>query len=279
MQKAAAILQFKLEGQTSRRNPHFELESRCLLHQIDPAAGTVTIDGKKHELLDRAFPTIDFADPYRLSEAEQRCIDHLKRSFMGSPSLWRDMSFVADHGSMFLMRDENVIFHGCVPVDEKGAPLPFEVDGAPQRGRALFEALDRSVRRAFRERSEKDVDLLYYLWAGPRSPLFGKDRMATFETYFVADKATALAILDWLLLAPGVTMDYEVAEQLVIGERVCRRHVLTVGVPGHEPVVMPVAIFFTVRDGLIRRIDEYVDTRGTDRLIEIVPPPARAPAT
>jgi ketosteroid isomerase-like protein len=93
-----------------------------------------------------------------------------------------------------------------------------------------------------------------------------------------ADRATALAILDWLLLAPGVTMDYELVEQLMIGERVCRRHVLTVGVPGHEPVVMPVAIFFTIRDGLIRRIEEYVDAKGTDRLIEIVPAPRPAPA-
>jgi fructose-1,6-bisphosphatase-3 len=188
MQKAAAILQFKLEGQTSRRNPHFALESRCLLHQIDPVAGTVKIDGRVHPLLDKAFPTIDWTDPYKLSEAEARCIELLKRSFLGSPSLWRDMRFVADHGGMVAARDENVIFHGCVPCDEQGEFLEFEVDGAPRKGKALFDACDRVVRRAFKERAQPDVDLLYYLWAGPRSPLFGKDRMATFETYFVADK-------------------------------------------------------------------------------------------
>jgi fructose-1,6-bisphosphatase-3 len=189
MQKAAAILQFKLEGQTSRRNPHFALESRCLLHQIDAAAGTVTIDGRVHPLLDKAFPTIDWNDPYALSPAEARCIELLKRSFLGSPSLWRDMRFVADRGAMVAVRDENLIFHGCVPCDDAGEFLELEVDGAPRKGRALFEALDRVVRRAFRDRAQADVDLLYYLWAGPRSPLFGKDRMATFETYFVADKA------------------------------------------------------------------------------------------
>ncbi|HEX3346393.1 MAG TPA: fructose-bisphosphatase class III, partial [Polyangiaceae bacterium] len=189
MQKAIAVLQFKLEGQTTRRNPGFELEHRNLLHRIDPVAGTVTIDGKAHPLLDRAFPTIDFADPYRLSDSEAKCIDLLRRSFLDSPALWRDMCFVEERGSMLAVRDENVIFHGCVPVDAAGEPLALEIDGDAVRGRELFTALDVSVRRAFRERRAADLDLLYYLWAGPRSPLFGKDRMATFETYFVADKA------------------------------------------------------------------------------------------
>jgi fructose-1,6-bisphosphatase-3 len=190
MQKAMAVLQFKLEGQTARRNPRFELEERCLLHRIDPAAGTVSIDGRTHALRDRAFPTVDWSSPYALSPAEQTCIDRLRRSFLGSSALWRDMRFVVDHGAMFAARDENLIFHGCVPVDDAGALLELEVDGAPRKGRALFEAFDRVVRRAFTSREVADVDALYYLWAGPRSPLFGKDRMATFEQYFVADKAT-----------------------------------------------------------------------------------------
>lgn len=189
MQKAAAVLQLKLEGQTARRNPHFALESRCLLHHIDPAAGTVTIDGRTHPLLDRAFPTVDWRDPYALSPAEQTCLELLKRSFLGSPSLWRDMRFIADRGSMYAARDENLIFHGCVPVDESGELLELEVDGAKRAGKPLFDALDRVVRRAFTGRAQADLDVLYYLWAGPRSPLFGKDRMATFETYFVADEA------------------------------------------------------------------------------------------
>jgi fructose-1,6-bisphosphatase-3 len=190
MQKAAAILQLKLEGQTVRRNPHWELEHRNLLHRIDPAAGTVTIDGKVHPLKDRAFPTIDFADPYRLSPDEATCLDLLRQSFRGSSTLWRDMCFVEEHGSTLTVRDENVIFHACVPVDAAGEPLTFAVDGEAVGGRALFSAIDVVVRRAFRERRQADLDLLYYLWAGPRSPLFGKDRMATFETYVVDDPAT-----------------------------------------------------------------------------------------
>ncbi|HEY4118991.1 MAG TPA: fructose-bisphosphatase class III [Byssovorax sp.] len=190
MQKAIAILQFKLEGQTTRRNPSFDLEHRNLLHRIDPSAGTVTVDGKTYPLLDTRFPTIDWADPYRLSDAEARCIARMRAAFLDSPSLWQDMRFVESRGSMLLTRDENVIFHGCVPCDAKGEWLELEVDGAPRKGKALFDACERVVRRAFRGREQEDVDLLYYLWAGPRSPCFGKDRMATFETYFLAEKAT-----------------------------------------------------------------------------------------
>ncbi|MEO7329495.1 MAG: fructose-bisphosphatase class III [Minicystis sp.] len=190
MQKAAAILQFKLEGQTVQRNPGFALDHRNLLHRIDPAAGTVTIDDRVHPLLDTHFPTVDFQDPYRLSDLEQRCLDDLRRSFLDSSTLWRDMRFVLEQGSMLAVRDEHLIFHGCVPSDAQGAFVDLEVDGIPRRGKALFEALDRTVRRAFQGRAQSDLDMLYYLWAGPRSPLFGKDRMATFETYFVADKTT-----------------------------------------------------------------------------------------
>lgn len=190
MQKAMAVLQFKLEARVTRRNPQFGMEHRNLLHRIDPAAGTVTLEGRPYPLLDRHFPTVDWADPYRLSEAEQRCIERMKAAFFDSARLWEDMRFVADRGAMMAVRDEHVIFHGCVPVDERGEPLPLEVDGVERRGRELFSSLDHAVRRAFRGRDERDVDLFYYLWAGPRSPLFGKDKMATFETYFVADKAT-----------------------------------------------------------------------------------------
>ncbi len=225
MQKAAAILQFKLEGRLSQRNPQWHLEARQLLHRIDPAAGTVTIDGKTHPLLDRAFPTIDWKDPYRLSDGEQKCIDLLRASFLGSSALWRDMTYVAERGSMYLARDENAIFHGCIPCDDKGEWLALDVDGEPRRGRALFDACERVVRRAFRARQEKDVDLLYYLWAGPRSPCFGKDRMATFETYFVADKAAQKETKN-----PYFSLIHDAA--------FCRRVAKELGVDDPEPLVV-----------------------------------------
>ncbi|HEX8181291.1 MAG TPA: fructose-bisphosphatase class III [Pyrinomonadaceae bacterium] len=191
MQKAIAIIQFKLEGQASRRHPEWQMEERNLLHRIDFAAKTVEIDGRAHPLLDSFLPTIDPRDPYALSADERACMERLRQSFVTSSRLWQHMSFIVRHGAMWLRRDHALIFHGCVPVAEDGAFLSLEVDGQARAGRELFDALDSVVRRAFRkgaQSSDTDADWLWYLWTGPRSPTFGKDRMATFETYFVADK-------------------------------------------------------------------------------------------
>jgi fructose-1,6-bisphosphatase III len=190
MQKAMAIMQFKLEGQTSRRNPDYQMEHRSLLHQIDPKEGTVNIDGKSYPMLDTDFPTIDWSDPYKLSPEEDACIKRLKQSFLQSPVMWQQMQYVAQKGSMYLRRDYNLIFHGCTPVDAEGNFLSMRIDGQEHKGKDLFDALNIVVQRAFRHQEQRDLDMLWYLWTGPLSPLFGKDRMATFETYYVADKAT-----------------------------------------------------------------------------------------
>lgn len=191
MQKAAAIMQFKLEGQLFQQRPEWNMQHRALLHRIDRAAGTVDLgDHGKHPMRDLALPTVDPADPYRLDPREQACLDRLQQAFYDSGTLWRQMTFVASRGRMGLRRDTCAIFHGCMPVDDRGELLELVVDGAPRKGKALFDAIDRVVQRAFRKQVPADVDLLYYLWTGPLSPCFGKDRMATFETYFVADKAT-----------------------------------------------------------------------------------------
>jgi fructose-1,6-bisphosphatase-3 len=194
MQKAIAILQFKLEGQTFDRRPEWGLGHRALLRRIDPATGTVDIDGARYPLRDTRFPTVDWRDPTRLSDGEARCLAELTRGFTDSRTLWQQMLFVVSRGQMSLRRDLCAIFHGCVPVDTGGEPLAFPVDGEPRRGKALFDALEVVVQRAFRKGadavSELDRDLLFYLWTGPLSPCFGKDRMATFETYFLADPKT-----------------------------------------------------------------------------------------
>ncbi|MGH9941767.1 MAG: fructose-bisphosphatase class III [Pyrinomonadaceae bacterium] len=191
MQKAIAVIQFKLEGQVSRRHPEWEMEHRNLLHRINPQEGTVEIDGRTYPLLDTHLPTIDPADPYGLTREEQSCVDRLRQSFVSSSRLWQHMSYVTRRGSMFARRDEAVIFHGCLPADEQGEFLALKVAGHERSGRGLFDALDSIVRRAFRKGAEKidaDADWLWYLWTGPLSPLFGKDRMSTFENYFVEDK-------------------------------------------------------------------------------------------
>jgi fructose-1,6-bisphosphatase-3 len=192
MQKAIAIIQFKLEGQVARRHPEWQMEGRSLLHRINAADNTVEIEGKAHQLLDTFLPTLDPANPYELTEEEAACMKRLRQSFISSPRLWQHMATVARHGAMWLRRDHALIFHGCVPVDERGENLSLEVEGREHAGRELFDALDSIVRRAFRkgsEAAEDDKDWLWYLWTGGRSPLFGKDRMATFENYFVEDKA------------------------------------------------------------------------------------------
>jgi fructose-1,6-bisphosphatase-3 len=191
MQKALAIMQFKAEGRMLERRPEWGLAHRRLLHRIDFSDNTVEIDGVRHPLLDRRLPTIDPRDPYAYSIEERRCLDVLKDSFTRSMRLREHMEWLVNRGGMWTRRDEVLIFHGCVPVDERGEPLSMHVDGAEVAGRELMDALNLLVRRAMRKRwfgLDGDADWLWYLWGGPRSPLFGKDKLATFETHFVADK-------------------------------------------------------------------------------------------
>lgn len=190
MQKAIAIIQFKLEGQLIKRNPQFNLEHRNLLHRINPKTASVEIDGKQYPMLDMNLPTIDWSDPYRLSPEEQTCVDRLRNSFIESPILWEHMRYVARQGSMYLIRDNHLIFHACVPVDNQGEFLAMQVDGTEYKGRLLFDALERVLHRAVRHQDQPDLDILWYLWGGPRSPWFGKDKMTTFEGYFIEDTET-----------------------------------------------------------------------------------------
>ncbi|MGE9270062.1 MAG: fructose-bisphosphatase class III [Verrucomicrobiales bacterium] len=193
MQKAAAILEFKLEGQMIERHPEWEMDDRNVLKKINFENGTVRLGDEVYPLRDTHLPTVDPASPNRLSLAEQHCMDRLKESFMSSARLWEHTKWMAERGQMSLVRDRAVIFHACMAVDEDGEYLPLTIDGKEYRGPEQFAALSRVIKRAFRagtKATDADKDWLFYLWAGPKSPLFGKDRMATFETYFVADKKT-----------------------------------------------------------------------------------------
>ncbi len=188
MQKAAAVMQFKLESQMIQRNPHWGLDHRRLLHHIDHAQGTIEIDERSYVLRDTRFPTVDPKHPYQLTAEESLCLERMKQSFLNSQELYEQMRFLVGYGSMYLIRGECLIFHGCVPTDADGEFLPMTVDGEPLAGRALFERIEKVVRRAVEEAKSEDLDFLWYLWSGPRSPLFGKDRIATFERDFIEDK-------------------------------------------------------------------------------------------
>jgi len=193
-QKAIAILQFKLEGQTIGRHPEWNMDGRDMLRRINYQNFTIDLNGITYPLRDTHLPTIDPADPNRLSPEEEECILRLEESFTESPRLWEHMLWLANHGQMALVRDRAVIFHACLPVDETGEYLPLTIDGQPRRGPEIFEAFTKVIKRAYRAGSESaatgDKDWFYYLWAGPLSPLFGKDHMASFESYLIADKTT-----------------------------------------------------------------------------------------
>jgi fructose-1,6-bisphosphatase-3 len=187
MQKAAAVMQYKLEGQMIARHPEWALDHRRLLHRIDRARGTIEVDGVVYPLRDAHFPTIDPADPYTLTAEEKVCLARLKHSFLNSLKLGEQMRWLVRQGAMFLQRDDHLIFHGCVPVDEQGEFLPMILDGGPHQGRALFEAIERLLVRVIDRPVLPDLDQLWYLWSGPLSPLFGKDRITTLERDVIAD--------------------------------------------------------------------------------------------
>lgn len=187
MQKAAAVLQFKLEGQMIERNPQWKLDHRRLLHRIDYDKGTITVDGHTYPLRDKYFPTIDPKNPYELTDQERDTINRTKHSFTASQKLAEHMQWLVQRGSMYCVRDGHLIFHGCVPCDKQGNFLPMPIDGEELAGRALYDKINEVVFRALEKRQQKDLDTLWYLWCGPRSPLFGKDRIATLERDFIDD--------------------------------------------------------------------------------------------
>ena len=195
MHKAIAIIQFKLEGQLLRSHREFQMEDRCLLHRIDPQKGTITMpDGKEYELLDTSFPTIDWKHPYELTEGEKDVMERLSSAFRNCEKLQNHMRLLLDKGGLYKTYNGNLLFHGSIPLNEDGTFKEVQVYGKTYKGKALYDVLEAYVRRAFyavdSDEQKKGRDILWYIWAGPNSPLFGKDKMTTFERYFIADKET-----------------------------------------------------------------------------------------
>jgi fructose-1,6-bisphosphatase-3 len=188
MQKAAAIMQFKLEGQMIQRNPEWEIAHRRLLHHINLGWGTIEVDGESYPLRDTHLPTLDADNPYELTPQEDLCLSRLRHSFLNSQKLQEHLKYIVENGAMYLRRDDHLIFHGCVPCDDQGNFLPMPIDGGWLSGKPLFDAIEKVVSWAVQQRQQKHLDFLWYLWSGPRSPLFGKDRITTLERDFIADK-------------------------------------------------------------------------------------------
>ena len=194
MHKAISIIQFKIEGQTIRRQPGFGLEERALLHRIDYEKGTITLDGKEYKLLDTNFPTIDPKNPYQLSADEEDVMERLERAFTGCEKLQEHMHFLLSKGSLYKVYNNNLLYHGCVPLNEDGTLKEVTLFSKKFKGKSLYDALERYVRKGFfavnKEDWENGKDIMWYIWLNPNSPLFGKDKMATFERYFLAEKET-----------------------------------------------------------------------------------------
>ena len=193
--KAISIIQFKLEGQVIKKHPEFEMDDRLLLDKIDYEKKTVMVYGKEYHMNDVDFPTVDPADPYNLTPDEEQVMARIQQAFVKCEKLQRHVRFLFSNGGLYKVHNSNLLYHGCVPMDEKGNFKAVDVDGKRYRGKELYDILDNYARKGYYSKNDpagmrRAQDYIWYIWAGPNSPVFGKDKMATFERYFVEDKET-----------------------------------------------------------------------------------------
>lgn len=185
--KAITIIQFKLEGQMIKKHPEYNLNDRLLLDKMDLKKGFVLIDGKKYEINDTNFPTINQENPYELTSKEKEVMDRLTESFIHSPSLNNHINFLFSKGEMYTVFNNNLLFHGCIPMNEDGTFKKVQFLGKELAGKAYFDEINEAVNKAYMTKQEELIDVMWFLWLSPESPFFGKDKMATFESYFVKD--------------------------------------------------------------------------------------------
>ena len=201
MQKAMAVIQFKLEGQLIKRRPEYGMDARDVLSRVDFKTGTVALDGVDYPLKDTNFPTIDPKDPLALTEGEEELMHSLTASFRHNGRLQQHMRFFISNGALFSKHNGQLLYHGCVPMTEEGAFAAVNMGGRELSGASLFEYIDAKVRDAWylKYNSEEQIaarDFLWYLWCGPISPIFGKNRMATFERTLIEDKSTHTEVMN-----------------------------------------------------------------------------------
>ena len=194
MHKAITMILFKLEGQKILRNPSFGMDDRLLLDKIDYEKGTVRIGEADYPMEDLDFPTVDPKDPYALTPEEDKLISQLTRSFLYSQKLQRHVRFLYSKGSLYKVFNGNVLFHGCIPMTEDGEFLKLSIGCKELSGKAFLDYADLTARRAYyskpgsKER-QFGMDFLWWLWAGRNSPIFGRDRMTTFERRLIKDES------------------------------------------------------------------------------------------
>ena len=187
--KAINVLLFKLEGQIIMRHPEFDMHDRLLLDKIDTDAGTVDIDGATWQLRTTDFPTVDPEHPYDLTAEEQGIVDKLVAEFTGADHLRRHIEFLYSHGSVYLVRNGNLLFHGCVPMNEDGTFSSFNCMGTYRSGRDYLDFCDNVARRAWRMHDRDALDWMWYLWIGFKSPMSGR-LVKTFERSYIEDRTS-----------------------------------------------------------------------------------------
>ncbi|MGO4961436.1 fructose-1,6-bisphosphatase [Jeotgalibaca porci] len=195
MNQAISIIQFKLEGAIIQRHPEFDMEASLLLDKIDREAGTVTIDGKAYPLRCDYFPTIDPNDPYKLTEEEILVVKRLMEGFLNSERLHKHVQFLYSKGSLYLKYNDNLLFHGCVPINDDLTFMEMTIHNKQYKGKALLDEYEDILRKGYLNReagsdNNRYLDYVWYQWEGKASSLFGKDKMTTFERLYVEDKAT-----------------------------------------------------------------------------------------
>lgn len=235
--KAISIIQFKLEGQLISEHPEYKMEQRKLLHRIDFANKMIELDGKKYNLTDGNFPTVNPACPYELTDEEKEVVRKLRYAFVSCEKLKKHISLLLNKGSLYKVTNSNLLFHGCIPMTADGGFRKTDILGNSLCGKALYDRLESCARKAFLSVNEVERkngrDILWYLWNGADSPLYGRDKMTTFERYFIADESTHVETKDiyYTLIDNKETAEKIFGEFGVKGEN---RHIINGHVPIHH---------------------------------------------
>ena len=235
--KAISIIQFKLEGQLISEHPEYKMEQRKLLHKIDFSDKTVELDDKKYNLIDDNFPTVNPDCPYELTDDEKEVVRKLRYAFVSCEKLKKHINLLLNKGSLYKVTNNNLLFHGCIPMTSGGEFRKTEILGYSLCGKALYDSLESCARKAFLSVNEIERkngrDILWYLWNGEDSPLYGRDKMTTFERYFIGEDSTHIETKDiyYTLIDSKETAEKIFDEFSVKGEN---RHIINGHVPIHH---------------------------------------------
>ncbi len=255
MNKAITVIQFKVEGQLLAAHPEYEMDDRRVFEKVDFRTGTIDLNGQVHQLRDTYFPTVDPDSPLKLTLEEEELINTLSASFRHSEKLQRHVRFLYAEGGMYKCFNNNLLYHGCIPLTANGDFEEISLDGKQFAGKALLDEIEKRVRQAYfspphSQALYKARDFLWYLWCGPHSPLFGKSRMATFER---------LLLTDTKLHTETMNPYYNLQSEREVCERILREFGLEPKnsriINGHVPVRLSAGESPIKGDGLLYVID------------------------